>query len=506
MKSISKRLNTVFVAVVTTVLIGSGALNYITAKNDLDSRLKEQAAALTTRLKLGVPALVWNFDEKQLNMTLEAEMMEQDIVGILIKTNGEVTAGRVRDEQGKARPANKDEKLPGTPQAFPLVMVDGDATKTVGDLEFSISTARGDAALRSLIIKIIAQIIVLNVLLMLTLSLSLRGMVFKPLGRIRTALQEIASGEADLTKRLEVGERNEIGDVAHWFNTFVEQLQRIVAHVVDSTRGLAEAEKIMSAGIEQAAERANEQSEIISSMAAAMEQMTVGISHVSDQSTEVRQASEQSGVLAQTGSKAVTQLIGEIKRISESVKRSSETIEELGKESEKISKVANVIKEIADQTNLLALNAAIEAARAGEQGRGFAVVADEVRKLAERTTNSTVEISNIINVVQSGIQEAVHGMHGGVDAVANGSARADEADKAIEELHSSSGKVVLSVNDIALAISEQSSASTEIAQRVEAIAQLAEESNVSMTRTAESSRSVKTLVENMQNLVSGFKV
>ena len=506
MKSISKRLNIVFVSVVTTVLVGSGALNYFTAKNELDTRRQEQAAALSTRLKLGVPALVWNFDEKQLSMTLEAEMMEQDVIGIFIKNKDEFTAGRLRDADGKIRPATKDDKLTGTVQSFPLVLVEGDSSKTVGELEFAISTARGDAALRNLIIKIAAQVVVLNVLLVLTLSISLREMVFKPLGRIRNALQEIASGEADLTKRLDVGERNEIGDVAHWFNTFVEQLQRIVSHVVESARGLAEAEKVVSVGIEQSAQRANEQSEIITSMAAAMEQMTVGISHVSEQSAEVRQASDQSGVLARSGSAAVSELISEIRRISESVKRSSETIEELGKESEKISKVANVIKEIADQTNLLALNAAIEAARAGEQGRGFAVVADEVRKLAERTTNSTVEISTIINVVQSGIQEAVAGMHSGVSAVANGSARADEAGNAIEELSSSSGKVVVSVNDISLAISEQSSASTEIAQRVEAIAQLAEESNAAMIRTAESSRTVKALVENMQSLVAGFRV
>ena len=506
MKSIAKRLNIVFVSVVTVVLVGSGALNYFTAKSELEARRQEQSAALTTRLKLGIPTMVWNFDKRQIDMTLEAEMMEQDVIGILIKNKDDVTAGRLRDPDGKIRPASKEDKLIGTIQTVPLEFVDGDTTKQVGDLEFAISSARGDAALRNLIIKILAQVVVLNALLMFTLSMSLHSMVFKPLGRIRTALQEIASGEADLTKRLDVGERNEIGDVAHWFNTFVEQLQKIVRHVVESTQGLAEAERVMSIGIEQSAGRATEQSEIITSMAAAMEQMTVGISHVSDQSSEVRTASEQSDVLARSGSAAVTELIHEIRLISESVKRSSETIEELGKESEKISKVANVIKEIADQTNLLALNAAIEAARAGEQGRGFAVVADEVRKLAERTTKSTVEISGIIGVVQNGIDEAVTGMHSGVAAVANGSARADEAGSAIEELNTSSGKVIFSVNDISLAISEQNSASTEIAQRVEAIAQLAEESNVAMNRTAESSRTVKALVETMYSLVSGFKV
>ena len=506
MKSISKRLNIVFVSVVTVVLVGSGALNYFTAKGDLDQRRQEQSAALTTRLKLGVPAMVWNFDQRQLAMTLEAEMMDQDIIGILIKNKDDVTAGRLRDTEGKLRPAVKEDKLTGAVQTFTLDFIEGDNTKQVGELEFAISSARADAALLDLIIKIIAQIVVLNAILIFTLSMSLRRMVFKPLDRIRIALQEIASGKADLTKRLDVGERNEIGDVAHWFNTFVEQLQRIVRHVVESTQGLAEAEKIMSIGIEQSAQRANEQSEIITSMAAAMEQMTVGISHVSDQSSEVRVASEQSSVLARSGSVAVTELISEIRQISESVNHSSETIEELGRESEKISKVANVIKEIADQTNLLALNAAIEAARAGEQGRGFAVVADEVRKLAERTTKSTVEISGIIGVVQGGISEAVSRMHSGVSAVSNGSAHADEAGNAIEELYASSEKVVISVNDISLAISEQSSASTEIAQRVEAIAQLAEESNVAMNRTAESAHTVKSLVGTMKNAVSGFTV
>ncbi len=506
MKSISKRLNIIFISMVTLVLIGSGVLNYFSAKSDLDQRLQEQAIALSTRLKLNVPALLWNFDEKQIDKTLEAEMIEADIVGILVKSKDAVVSGRLRDAEGKIQPAAKDATLSGTLQNYPLEFLDGGVAKPVGTVEFSVSTERRDAALRSLIIKLAAQIIVLNILLVFTLSVSLRTLVFQPLSRISSALQQIASGEADLTKRLEVGERNEIGDVAHWFNTFVVQLQKIVSHVVESTNGLAQAEKAMSLGIEQSAQRANEQSEIISSMAAAMEEMTVGISHVSDQSAEVHGVSEQSGELARGGSTAVNQLISEMRRIADSVNHSSETIEALGKESEKISSVVKVIKDIADQTNLLALNAAIEAARAGEQGRGFAVVADEVRKRAERTTKSTGEISSIIGVVQTGIREAVERMHSGVSAVANGRARADEAGSTIEKLNASSGKVIVSVSDISLAISEQSSASTEISRRVESIAQLAEESNVAMNRTAESARTVKALVGTMQRAVGGFKV
>ncbi len=507
MKSISGRLNLIFVCVVTLVIIGSGALNFLSSKNDLDQRLQEQGAALTTRLKLNVPAMLWNFDEQQIDKILEAEMIERDLTGILVKNTAEViVTGRLRNADGTIRAAEKDDKIGGTVQTFPIEYVDGGTSKQIGVIEFAISTERRNAALRGLVIKTVLQIVVLNAILFFTLSMSLHGLVFQPLGRIRHALEQIASGEADLTRRLDVGTRNEIGDVAYWFNTFVERLQKIVGHVVDSSTGLARAEETMSAGIDQSAQRASQQSEIITSMAAAMQEMTVGISHVSEQSTSVSEVSRRSGELAQGGSAAVKELVTEIEKISASVNLSSETIEALGKESEKINSVVNVIKDIADQTNLLALNAAIEAARAGEAGRGFAVVADEVRKLAERTTKSTGEISTIIGVVQEGIHQAVERMHGGVSAVGAGLSRADETGSTIEQLKESSAQLVDAVSDIALAISEQSAASTEIAKRVESIAQLAEESNVAMNQTANSARTVKQLVETMQSVVGGFKV
>jgi methyl-accepting chemotaxis protein len=492
--------------VVTLVLIGSGALNYYSSKSDLDRRLVEQATALGTRLKLSVPGLLWNFDEKQIDKMLEAEMIERDITGILVKSKNKIVSGRIRDAKGERIPAKEDSVLDGVIQTLPLEFQDGGVSKSVGIVEFSVSTAGRDAALGSLILRNAVQAVVLNVLLILVLSLSLRAMLFRPLARISRALEQIASGEADLTRRLEVGARNEIGEVAHWFNTFVERLQNLVRNVIDSASGLTSAQQTMSDGIEQAARRADEQSQIISSMAAAMEEMTVGISHVSDQSSAVHDLSEKSGELARGGSVAVRELVNQMRGISDSAHRSAETIELLGRESEKINSVVSVIKDVADQTNLLALNAAIEASRAGEAGRGFAVVADEVRKLAERTSKSTAEITHIIGVVESVIREAVERMHVGVSAVASGLQRADETGRTIEMLNDSSGKVVASVNAIALAISEQSSASSEIARRVESSAQLAEESNFAMNTTADSARSVKGLVDAMQAAVSGFKV
>lgn len=506
MKSIKAQVNLLCVTIVTIALAVSGALSYLTAKKDLDVQLEQQSAGLVSRLKLNVPGLIWNFDNRQVDKIILAEMAEQGITGILVKTKTELIAGRSRDNAGQINPATSETKLEGVVTQVALEFMDNDVAKPVGTAEFSISTERRDSMLRELIVKNAIQIVVLNVVLVFTLSIAFRTLVFRPLDRIGNALKEIASGEADLTKRLDVGARNEIGEVAYWFNTFVERLQKIVSQVVESTNGLVNAEQSMTTGVEQSALRASEQSEIISSMAAAMEEMTVGITYVSDQSTEVSSLSQESGALARGGSALVNDLLMEMRRISDSVNLSSETIEALGKESEKINSVVNVIKDIADQTNLLALNAAIEAARAGEMGRGFAVVADEVRKLAERTTKSTGEISSIIAVVQNGVRQSVERMHDGVSAVTSGLGRADDAGATIEKLEESSAKVVASVNDIFLAISEQTSASTEIARRVESIAQLADESSVAMNSTAESARTVKQLVGVMQGVVSGFRV
>ena len=506
MKSISARLNMVFVSIVTVILLISGGINYFTAKSDLDAGLAEQAAALSARLSINVPELLWNFDEGQIDKVIEAEMVDADITGILVSVKGKVVSGRVRDADGQIKPAGDGVKPSGEIRKLAMDYNDSGTMKPMGDAEFALSTARRDAALNGLLVKIVIQVIVLNAILMAVLATTLRGLVFRPLGRVTDALRQIASGDADLTRRLTVKSRDEIGEVAHWFNTFVEHLQDIVGKVVTGTDGLGCAEQTMSVGVEESVTRATQQSEIISSMAAAMQQMTVGIAHVAEQSGAVSSLSKESGGLANGGNQAVKELLVEMRRISESVNQSSSAIEALGKESEKINSVVNVIKDIADQTNLLALTAAIEAARAGEAGRGFAVVADEVRKLAERTTKSTGEISNIIGVVQGGIRQSVEQMHSGVAAVSSGLARADEAGSVIEKLKSSSDQVVESINDISLAISEQTSASTELAKRVEAIAQLSDESSATMNDTAGAARSVAHLVEEIRGVVGGFKV
>ena len=232
----------VFVGIVTLILLISGGINYFTAKADLDERLAEQAAALSARLKINVPELLWNFDEGQIDKVIEAEMVDVDITGILVSVKGKVVSGRVRDADGKITPAGDGVKLTGESQKLAMEYNDSGTMKPMGDAEFALSTARRDAALTGLLVKIVIQVIVLNAILMAVLATSLRGLVFRPLGRVTEALRQIASGEADLTRRLVVKSRDEIGEVAHWFNTFVEHLQGIVGKVVQISDGYVHVE------------------------------------------------------------------------------------------------------------------------------------------------------------------------------------------------------------------------------------------------------------------------
>ena len=195
----------------------------------------------------------------------------------------------------------------------------------------------------------------------------------------------------------------------------------------------------------------------------------------------------------------------EMSKIADSVNQSSHFIERLGEHSNQISAIVNVIKEIADQTNLLALNAAIEAARAGEQGRGFAVVADEVRKLAERTARSTEEITAMIGSIQDGTQHAVASMQEGSARVIEGVAMANRAGESMSQISSGANQVISAVSDISSALREQSTASNQVAQNVERIARMTEENSVAANEIAEEAQQLESLAGALENAVSRFK-
>jgi methyl-accepting chemotaxis protein len=332
-----------------------------------------------------------------------------------------------------------------------------------------------------------------------------RNVVTRPLGNIVTELESIAKGEGDLTRRLEVRCRDEIGFVAEAFNSFMDKLQSIISDVKSGAEQVLRTTDDLAVVSERVAANSLQASQEAYSMATQVEIMTYTLEALASQAEDVQRASAESGEYSKHGSDIIHAAADEMVHIATTVNESSRLIQDLGQQSAQISQIVNVIKEIADQTNLLALNAAIEAARAGEQGRGFAVVADEVRKLAERTSISTKEITAMIDKIQTCTRMAIQSMDAGVTRVGAGAALAQQAGDAINQIKDGVEHVVSAVNEISASLKEQALSNSENAHKVESIASLSETNSNAFNETAKTVKYIDELARNLSNLVGRFR-
>ncbi|MDP3683593.1 MAG: methyl-accepting chemotaxis protein, partial [Ignavibacteria bacterium] len=313
--------------------------------------------------------------------------------------------------------------------------------------------------------------------------------------------------EGDLTvKVVPEKEDDAIGRLFDGFNKSVQNIKMIVENVSEAVEATASAGTQISSSAEEMAAGAQEQSSQTTEIAGAVEEMTKTILETSQNSSRSAEAAKSAGNIAREGGKVVDQTIEGMNRIAEVVKKSAETVHALGKGSDQIGEIVQVINDIADQTNLLALNAAIEAARAGEQGRGFAVVADEVRKLAERTTKATKEIAVMIKQIQHDTGGAVESMNKGTEEVEKGKALADKAGKSLREIIIGVEQVVDLSMQVAAASEEQSTAAEQISKNIEAISNVTHESAEGVQQIAGAAEDLNRLTVNLQQLTAQFKV
>jgi methyl-accepting chemotaxis protein len=284
------------------------------------------------------------------------------------------------------------------------------------------------------------------------------------------------------------------------------QLRSMITELRDSSRTLFQSSGELAATMNTLSDSGKAQADSVNSMASGVEEMTASISQISDRAGEVRQMSEDAGSKSSASGAVVKQSADEMRNISESVTEASQKISALELAATEISTIIKVIRGIADQTNLLALNAAIEAARAGEQGRGFAVVADEVRKLAERTGQSSQEIGIMVERIQGITREAVEGMSANVAQVNQSAGLAQETGQSISDIQAATQCVLAAVNDMASALSQQSSASHDIARGVENIAQMTESSAAVMVQASVLAGRLEHSASELDNMVGRFKL
>ncbi len=541
LKSIQVKIILLLVTVVTIILLGFGIRDYYDVRQQLSTTLDEFAERVAGRLALGMVTPIWDFNDALGTRIISSEMKLKELSSVFVY---EADGKRIflALEKNSAGELQKIE----TPPSGNFISVSKDVMrkdKKIGVITVFLTRDYLEAALSQEIKGITLKTVVIDALIILILFFIIRKMLIKPVKTIQGFAEKVSEGDLDCD--FDEGTfQGELGDLKTAILQMVCNLKKNISEVeikeneaaeaakdarqayedaelarqkADSARqeGMLEAasvlkeisENIVDAAdnltvrVDQVNEYTTQQGDRSNETATAMEEMNATVLEVAQNAGLAAESAEASKNKAESGSEKVSDLVNSINAVSNLSEEMKTNLDELGKNAEGIGSIMNVITDIADQTNLLALNAAIEAARAGEAGRGFAVVADEVRKLAEKTMQATREVGEVIAAIQNSSSQNINCMNSTTKAVDQSKELAHEAGEALREIVSFVDTTSDQVRSIATASEEQSASSEEINRAMEDINNIARDISSDMDQASSALHQLKTLSDQLMQLI-----
>jgi methyl-accepting chemotaxis protein len=375
----------------------------------------------------------------------------------------------------------------------------------LGAVSMKISLDNVNAAVGAQRVKSLLAAIILSIPLLAFIYLFIRNVVTNPIDKMVAGLRNIARGEGDLTQRLEVHGKDEIGAASAAFNDMMAKMATLVHQVSDSAKQVTIAARDLAASASQVEASSHKQNDTSVAASSSVEQMVSAIASIARSTEEVHKQSQESLRRSEEGNVSLSQLIGQIAVVENTVREIAGAVQQFVESTVAITNMTKEVRDIADQTNLLALNAAIEAARAGEQGRGFAVVADEVRKLAEKSAGSATEIDGITRALTTRSDNVQRSIQSGLDNLAASQQSLEDVAKVLGEASDSVTQVGHGLDDIAGATEEQRRVSGEVAGNIDSIAAMAKANNQTVEQTAVAAKKLQQLADDLQDIVGRFR-
>ena len=504
--SIKLRVTLLIVAITTTVLMLFGAYNYQVTKARMTASLQNEANNALERLRLSLPSPLWNFELESVGKIIESELKGGSVVQIKVINGSEQLAHKSRNKAGEIVDAADTDLNIYTSIKSDLNFMDDIEKKKVGEITLDINNDDIQAALNGVLVSQILQILFLDAIIVGILFLVISRAVLFHITNVTSAVKDIAEGEGDLTKRIQIKRKNEIGELGEQVNKFIGDLQLMVKKISALTsdmEGSARASKDVMEKMNTSIARQRSDIEMVATASTELASTTeVVVEHAETTANTTRQTTSLVNECFGITNSAIEVING----LSSEIKNASQAVTQLEKETNNIGAVSDVIQGIAEQTNLLALNAAIEAARAGEQGRGFAVVADEVRTLAQRTQASTTEINQMIERLSEQTRQVVAVMERGTSFSQQGVDSIAQVGEKIQGIHQSIDEINKMNIKIAESSREQNQVISELNRNIVQISEVSDHNADLAKETAGASDQSMARAEGLKRLMARFKV